>query len=601
MLSSPFRIVLEQTVTAIATVADSSEKLFANYYPHFMPHLKNILVTANTPAYRMLRGKTMECISLIGIAVGKEVFASDAADVMAMLQAAQQVEMDPDDPQISYMLAAWARMCEILGDDFIPYLGIVMPPLLRSVKLEAKLMFLEETDDVNDLDGGAENWEVVGVADKRIGIKTSVLEEKKTACEMLNIYVTQLKAGFAEYVEPVTAIMLELLEFAFDETVRSRAASTLPALLTAALEHEQLKPHVPQMWAMFHPALLKAAAQESELEVLSWQVEALKDCIDIVGRDQLTEAFLIELAKGIVEWLEECEARYQERLQERDEEDFDQDAAVKLQEDEQHDVQIIQEVAHLMHSLFNALTVEFLPIFDQMLQYFLRMLSPDRPPTDRQWSLCVFDDLVEACGPESVRYAEHFVPFMLQYIKDTHPYVRQAAAYGMGVMASVEGGAYVETCKLALPHLMEVVQSEDARTYGNREATENAISAILKIVKNEAHGFPLATSLPSILQWLPITEDAEEADYIYSYLCDLIAEGNPAMVATPDNLVRFVEVVTTSIATPVMPIDSETGQKIALTLNGMRGQSPEQMQAIMGQLQPETQTKLTALFSASTA
>jgi len=65
------------------------------------------------------------------------------------LQAAQQVEMDPDDPQISYMLAAWARMCEILGDDFIPYLGIVMPPLLRSVKLEAKLMFLEETDDVS--------------------------------------------------------------------------------------------------------------------------------------------------------------------------------------------------------------------------------------------------------------------------------------------------------------------------------------------------------------------------------------------------------------------------------------------------------------------
>ena len=43
------------------------------------------------------------------------------------------------------------------------------PPLLHSVKLEAKLMFLEENDNVDDLDGGAENWEVVGVADKRIG------------------------------------------------------------------------------------------------------------------------------------------------------------------------------------------------------------------------------------------------------------------------------------------------------------------------------------------------------------------------------------------------------------------------------------------------
>ena len=48
-------------------------------------------------------------------------------------------------------------------------LSLFRPPLLHSVKLEAKLMFLEENDNVDDLDGGAENWEVVGVADKRIG------------------------------------------------------------------------------------------------------------------------------------------------------------------------------------------------------------------------------------------------------------------------------------------------------------------------------------------------------------------------------------------------------------------------------------------------
>ena len=99
MLSSQYRIVMEQSVTALATVADSAMELFQTYYPHFMPLLKNILNTpTNDPAYRMLRGKTMECISLIGIAVGKEVFAQDAADVMQMLQASH-LHLDLDHAQ----------------------------------------------------------------------------------------------------------------------------------------------------------------------------------------------------------------------------------------------------------------------------------------------------------------------------------------------------------------------------------------------------------------------------------------------------------------------------------------------------------------------
>jgi hypothetical protein len=45
---------------------------FSPYYDRFMPQLKYLFKNAITPDYRMLRGKTMECISLIGLAVGKE-------------------------------------------------------------------------------------------------------------------------------------------------------------------------------------------------------------------------------------------------------------------------------------------------------------------------------------------------------------------------------------------------------------------------------------------------------------------------------------------------------------------------------------------------
>ena len=38
----------------------------------FMPKLKYLFVNATTSDLRLLRGKTIECISLIGLAVGKD-------------------------------------------------------------------------------------------------------------------------------------------------------------------------------------------------------------------------------------------------------------------------------------------------------------------------------------------------------------------------------------------------------------------------------------------------------------------------------------------------------------------------------------------------
>lgn len=38
----------------------------------FMPKLTYLFTNANVPDLRLLRGKTIECISLIGLAVGKE-------------------------------------------------------------------------------------------------------------------------------------------------------------------------------------------------------------------------------------------------------------------------------------------------------------------------------------------------------------------------------------------------------------------------------------------------------------------------------------------------------------------------------------------------
>lgn len=50
---------------------------------------------------------------------------------------------------------------------------------------------------------------------------------------------------------------------------------------------------------------------------------------------------------------------------------------------------------------------------------------PDRPWADRQWGLCIFDDVVEHCSPSSFKYASYFLGQMLQSLGDLRPEVRQ--------------------------------------------------------------------------------------------------------------------------------------------------------------------------------
>lgn len=57
------------------------QDLFKKYYDAVMPYLKTILVNATDKSNRMLRAKAMECISLVGMAVGKEIFREDAKQV----------------------------------------------------------------------------------------------------------------------------------------------------------------------------------------------------------------------------------------------------------------------------------------------------------------------------------------------------------------------------------------------------------------------------------------------------------------------------------------------------------------------------------------
>ena len=68
------------------------------------------------------------------------------------LHALQAQPAEADDPTGGYMLQAGARICKSLGEEFLPYLGIVMPPLLASAQLKPDVRITNAESDADDDD-----------------------------------------------------------------------------------------------------------------------------------------------------------------------------------------------------------------------------------------------------------------------------------------------------------------------------------------------------------------------------------------------------------------------------------------------------------------
>ena len=179
----------------------------------------------------------------------------------------------------------------------------------------------------------------------------------------------------------------------------------------------------------------------------------------------------------------------------------------QLEDEDDEDTYTLSKLGDLIHALFSTHKEAFLPVFDQLLPLLSKLLEPNHPWTDHQWGLCVFDDLIEYGGPNSLNYQQHFVnqvytenrknfhtmsavclqkcfPFqMLHYISDPQPEVRQAAAYGCGVMGKNGGPGYASICAQAIPKLVAMIQAPGSREPETINPTENAISAVTKILK----------------------------------------------------------------------------------------------------------------------
>lgn len=526
LLRSPKRYVQEQALSTIATIADSAETAFQRYYDELMPLLFQVLQTEQSKEYRLLRAKAMECATLIALAVGKEKMGKDAITLVEILGRIQQNITDADDPQAQYLLHCWGRMCRVLGTDFVPYLAGVIPPLMELASAKADVQLIDNEEDILDDEG----WELVPLKGKVIGIKTSTLEDKNTAIELMGIYAQILEGAFAPYVSKIAEeIALPCLSFFFHDPVRVSSAKLIPSLLNSYKKaYGDQSIQLMQLWQKCAEKEIEILSAEPAIETLAEMFQCFYESVDVVGKGCLTQEHMESFIQSTKSTLEEYQKRVAEREAERAENaaqgNEDEDDSDSLQMSIEDDQNLLSDMNKAFHTIFKNMGVAFIPAWQRLMPFY-DAFANSNDPTQRQWAVCIFDDIIEFCGPQSWQFSDHIIQPLINGMRDSNSANRQAAAYGVGIAAQKGGEQWSDFVAASIEPLFDVTRVPNARGEDEVFATENACAAIAKILHMNSSKVSNAQAV--VEPWidtLPIVNDEEAAPYAYSFLVTLIEQ-----------------------------------------------------------------------------
>lgn len=301
MIQTGISIIKENAVTALASLAESAKESFNPFFEEALKFLCNFLAAFNEPHYKQFRGQVIEAITIIAASVGVDLFRPHANLVVSAMLEVQNKQLDSKDPQRTYLLSAWQRICLLLKKEFTPFLQQVIPSLFAMATLnpEMSIQGAEKSGDLVDVLSEVKPAEKSeGDKQNKFSITTDEIEEKDVAIQMLAVFIDELGGGFAEYVEPTSRVLLSLINYEANDSIRNSVAGALPGLIKCVKENNPANTELlVTMGKTYMEALWKAIQNETETDTMICQVQAVKEVIDEIGTPFLSQETLDALYK----------------------------------------------------------------------------------------------------------------------------------------------------------------------------------------------------------------------------------------------------------------------------------------------------------------
>jgi len=631
------RIAQEQAVAVVsasALVMDSD--LGEDQYSMLMPFLQQAL--AQCPPgedYRMLKGRLIECISLLGAAVPKERFAGDVAPVMAAMALASQQGMEADDPTKQFILKAWVRIGKVLGEGFVPYLDAVMPSLLHAIESPVETELTEQQIEDEDAEVDSDTECVIQNSEGRwTQVRTSALEEQAAAAQSVVLLAESLGPHFLPYVERCAKGLAPLAATSVYDDVRAYSMAALPELMSCssqALERQagqtdaRWQP-VRELLAFFLARLLEALVNEGEMEVLLTAMQSIKQCVENACRADwsfatsgLSRSPLVPAACRPLLLQEELEAtssallrclaesiqrRATARAEAVTDEDYDEEQAEADQRNLSSEEELQFNISECLGALFKTHGSAFLPIF--MAEWLPRLRDMSDASCflpDRKLSAFIYCDALEFCGEASAPLLDTVMPLLLMGVDSEEPTLRQPCAYGVGAAAAHATNALgaTEWVPHCLQRLVAAVGKAGAREGTQEPATDNVVSALGELGSSMAAHPALAQDgdalWTSYLEYLPMRGDLEEGVKVLTALAQRTRAGDSVLLGEQrQRLPKAFAILCTAVDAPgsteaLHREVAETAKALAASL------PPDQMEILWSNMAPDVAQKVRAIVA----
>ncbi|KAJ6236712.1 karyopherin (importin) beta 3 [Anaeramoeba flamelloides] len=535
-------------ISAIALKIDSN---FIPYYDVLMPMIKEAIKKTDKENQRLLRGKLFECATIIGNSCGIEKFEKDGHEIMEFTLKLFNQGLKNDDPQIDHIFYSWSRISATLKDKFVDYLQYVIEPLINqaSVELEKVLFKDKQGNEIGEREAEKlrEECEVMIFGEDETGIKTYSIQDRITALDNLFILSHELTELFFPFIEQIIPIAFDNLSMFYSGDLRIYSTLIISELVKSVYLYgkktdfkEPNEEWMNNFCKVLFEKIGKSLIQESDPAVLGIKLKSFCTCLKytkgLVNSDLIIPC--LQIIPQLLEDSDERRLKIISRLNndQDNEQNFDNDKAVKLFQGEIFEMseqsineetiklEIVESCTKIIkyHSeLYLVFFRELLfPICDQYLK-IENILN-----IDRQVAFCLIDDIFEYAPIELVKYywGKTYEYFFKNTLAD-HSGVRQAVVYGIGVCAEKLEDDFIPQINDSLQILNEALLEKDSRNSKMAVASDNAISALAKILWFHSKNIKdFEKYFNQWLNYLPVFEDIEEAQITYKYLCLFIKE-----------------------------------------------------------------------------
>eukprot|EP00921_Rhytidocystis_pertsovi_P008573 GHVQ01014006.1.p1 GENE.GHVQ01014006.1~~GHVQ01014006.1.p1 ORF type:complete len:1142 (-),score=179.18 GHVQ01014006.1:1226-4651(-) len=529
------QLVREHSVTAVAVIAGVLDEQFTKYYGQVIPVIKQIVSDCVSTAERNLRGKAIECISIIGLSVGQDTFLKDGQDTMSGLLYIFATGLEDDDPVKEYMQEALGRMCKAMKENFVPYLPSIVPPLLQLLQTAPKEIDGDKEDDEED-----DDMTMVMVSEgKCIGLKTSLIEEQEGALDMLTSFVEVLGSQYEPWIQPTTQALLPLLSYMLSADVKQKALTVMGNIIQAARKVLEEKGsgetvHLQAMLSSTANHVFQNLSGDNASEEMTGEASGLCSCLDKAGPGVLPGPYVKGMCDKVFQFVLESTTRHAEIAQRLEDDTCDEEDYEDIDIEKEEEQSLRTTLCDIVGMLMKHHPDEFTQTCATSTCEFVRRCVTSKSSDDRAVGFYVCCDMLEHLKDKSLALWPHFIRELVEGCNDESLSVRRACAFGVCKASLVP--QFEELAMAASVMLLSAYKRPESKSSkDNRMATENVIAAIGDLVNTFGNQLPNRLELLHLwLDNLPFKEDTEEGLRVHEQLVSLM-EKNTEDIIGPDN------------------------------------------------------------------